>query len=188
MDESKREQRLRELYVAHAQQVLSYALRRGASRPDAEDLVIETFLTLWRRLDELADPGLPWLLAAARRLLANQRRSASRRLALERKIMSVEQSSSTEGASLVDDPSLARALARLDEEDREVLLLTAWEGLTQKEVGQVLGCSRRTVMARLKRARTNLARFLEDEAALPEPSRTEEVVTPDSNNLPTLDE
>ena len=92
MDQGEREQRLRELYLAHAQQVLAYALRRGASRADAEDLVIETFLTLWRRLDDLSDPGLPWLLAVARRVLANQRRSASRRVALERKIMTAEQS------------------------------------------------------------------------------------------------
>ena len=69
-----------------------------------------------------------------------------------------------------------------------MLLLTAWEGLTQKEAGQVLGCSRRTVMARLKRARANLERLLHAEAALLEPSRTDRVVTPDSDDLPTVDD
>ena len=64
-------------------------------------------------------------------------------MALERKILT---SDGPNGGSplfevprLAGDSSLAGALARLSEEDREVLLLTAWEGLTQKEAGQVLG-------------------------------------------------
>lgn len=56
----------------------------------------------------------------------------------------------------------------LDPRDREVLLLIAWEGLRQEEVGMVLGVSRQAVATRLHRARKRLAQAL---AAQDEPVR-----------------
>lgn len=174
MDQHQCETKIRELFVANAQYVLAYALRRGASRPDAEDLVIETFLTCWRRLGDIADPDLPWLLAVTRRLLANQRRSTVRRAALERKILENGPTAPFHPPILPSDNELMHALAQLQEEDREVLLLTAWDGLTQEEVGQVIGCSRRTVIKKLDQARTKLGRLLQQGPALLGSDRTEE--------------
>jgi RNA polymerase sigma-70 factor (ECF subfamily) len=48
------------------------------------------------------------------------------------------------------------ALARLDEEDREILRLTSWEGLTPSEVAAVIGVPAVTVRSRLHRARKRL--------------------------------
>jgi RNA polymerase sigma-70 factor, ECF subfamily len=51
---------------------------------------------------------------------------------------------------------LADALPRLSENDRDVLTLTAWEGLSHAEAGEVLGCSPAAVAVRLHRARGRL--------------------------------
>lgn len=69
--------RFEALYARHFGDVLAYTLRR-APRALAQDATAETFLVVWRRLDDVPDNPLPWLLAVARKSLANQRRSAHR--------------------------------------------------------------------------------------------------------------
>jgi DNA-directed RNA polymerase specialized sigma24 family protein len=66
-----------EIYQAHGRAILGYALRR-TSIDAAQDIAAETFLVAWRRIDEVPKEPLPWLLGVARRILANQRRSATR--------------------------------------------------------------------------------------------------------------
>ena len=63
-----------DLYRRHSRELLGFLIRRGAG-PDAEDLLAETFLTTWRRLDRLSDADLhrAWLYGVARRLLARWR-------------------------------------------------------------------------------------------------------------------
>jgi RNA polymerase sigma factor (sigma-70 family) len=63
------------------------------------------------------------------------------------------------GGASVDD-TVPRALARLGEQDRELLLLSAWEGLDQTEVAEALGLRRGTLAVRLHRARRRFAEAL----------------------------
>jgi DNA-directed RNA polymerase specialized sigma24 family protein len=143
-------------FEAHHPVVLGYALRRSATEQDAEDAVADTFAIAWRRVDRLPDPAdaLPWLLAIARRVLANQRRSIGRRLRLVVRLRVEERASApTPPAS---GPAID-ALDRLPPDDRELLRLLAWDGLTQAEAGVVLGMSANAVAIRLHRARRRFA-------------------------------
>ena len=83
--ERTREDRFEELFREHYGAVRGYALRR-APADLAQDAVSETFLVAWRRLDDVPADALPWLFGVARRVLANQRRSADRSSALERRL------------------------------------------------------------------------------------------------------
>ena len=83
--ERTREDRFEELFREHYGAVRGYALRRAA-RELAQDAVSETFLVAWRRLDDVPADALPWLFGVARRVLANQRRSAARSSALEQRL------------------------------------------------------------------------------------------------------
>jgi RNA polymerase sigma-70 factor, ECF subfamily len=65
------DERFTALYDRHYRSVLGYTLLR-AGQDAAEDVVSETFLVAWRRLDDLPDPPLPWLLGVARNLLHKQ--------------------------------------------------------------------------------------------------------------------
>jgi RNA polymerase sigma factor (sigma-70 family) len=144
------------LYDRFSPDVAMYALRR-ADRETAQDAVAETFIVAWRRLDDVpgSDP-LPWLYGVARRVLANQRRSASRLAALRQRL-------EPEGApaSRVADHALAAALQQLSEADRELLMLIAWEGLSPTEAAVALGCSDGACRVRLHRARRRLAAALQ---------------------------
>jgi RNA polymerase sigma-70 factor (ECF subfamily) len=149
----KDQQRCERLYRAHADQVHAYARRRSDAQT-ADEVVGEVFLIAWRRLDVIPPEPLPWLLGVARKALANQRRARSRAAALSERIgMNVDTTTGEAGG----DHAVLEALATLDPRDREVLLLIAWEGLRQEEVGTVLGVSRAAVATRLHRARKRLA-------------------------------
>jgi RNA polymerase sigma-70 factor (ECF subfamily) len=141
------------MFAAHYGHVLAYALRRS-ERHVAQDVAAETFLVAWRRLDEVSELELPWLYGVARRVLANEVRSARRRGALAERASAARPS---DWESATTDSTLARALGRLCERDRELLLLTAWEGLSPAEAATAIGCSRPAARVRLHRARKRLA-------------------------------
>ncbi|SNS25815.1 RNA polymerase sigma-70 factor, ECF subfamily [Streptosporangium subroseum] len=71
--------RFEALYLACYPAVHRYALRRTDSVDDVADVIAETFLTAWRRLDDVpeGDATLLWLYGAARRVLTNHRRGQS---------------------------------------------------------------------------------------------------------------
>jgi len=154
----------RENYAA----VRAYALRR-ASPEAAQDVVAETFLVAWRRLDDVPADALPWLYAVARRVLANQRRSADRGAALERRLAgaATPRGAPDPGDTLGDNELMRLALGRLPEHSREALMLVAWHGLTGARAARAAGCSRAAFAVRLHRARAHLTAEL---AALEAPA------------------
>jgi RNA polymerase sigma-70 factor (ECF subfamily) len=79
--------RFEALYREHYAAVLAYARRRIPGR--ADDVVSETFLVAWRRLDDVPSDGLPWLYGVARRVVADVRRSAGRQQALAERLAEV---------------------------------------------------------------------------------------------------
>jgi hypothetical protein len=83
-DPGERQRRFEVVYAAHRGPVLGYVLRRTGNPDDAADVIAETFLTAWRRLDEIPrDPQARlWLYGVARRVLANHHRGERRRSAL----------------------------------------------------------------------------------------------------------
>jgi len=153
-----RDQRFEGLFREHYGAVRGYALRRAATEA-AQDVVAETFLVAWRRVDEVPDDALPWLYGVARRVLANQRRSASRSAALERRLAGAETAASpADPSETAGDSELMRlALSRLPDNSREALMLVAWHGLTAARAARAAGCSRATFAVRLHRARARLA-------------------------------
>ena len=151
--------------------VRAYALRRSA--PDvAQDVVADTFLIAWRRLDDVPEDALPWLYATARRVLANQRRSAARGVALEQRLSGAVSShgSADLGDSVAEADLVRIALGRLSERSREALMLVAWEGLDGARAARAAGCSRAAFAVRLHRARAQLAGELASLEAPPVPS------------------
>jgi RNA polymerase sigma-70 factor (ECF subfamily) len=156
--EARFEARFEELYRGFAGRVHAYA-RRRSSTAAADDVVAEVFLTAWRRLDRVPDDPFPWLLAVARRVLANRRRAEGRAAALHHRLADSYRPAQPAAEAIMDD-RVVRALAGLGERDRELLLLIAWEGLDQAEVAEVLELRRGTVAVRLHRARQRFAEAL----------------------------
>jgi RNA polymerase sigma-70 factor (ECF subfamily) len=105
----------------------------------------------------------------ARNIRLNQRRGDARRARLERRLRHEPAAPHDPAAALGERDAVHAALRKLDERDREVLLLTAWERLGRDEIAAVLGCTRANVAVRLLRARRRLARELAAESAAAAP-------------------
>jgi RNA polymerase sigma-70 factor (ECF subfamily) len=160
------EQRLRELFEHHARPLLAYAIRRVVDPADAADVVGETFLVAWRRLDDV--PAGPesrlWLFGVARRVLANHRRSEMRRHGLSarlRQMLATEMPAAAPSVDVETAQVVAQAMARLGVDERELLRLTSWEGLSPGEIAVVMDVPPGTARSRLHRARAQLRRELE---------------------------
>lgn len=167
------------LYERHYNDILNYA-RRRLPEADARDVTSETFLVAWRRLDEVAERGLPWLYRTAHLVTKNVSRSALRADRTVGRLAALPE------ATTVPDPAVGstecdevlQAVRHLPARDRELLLLVTWEQLDVASAAQVVGCTAAAAAVRLHRARRRLRGLLDlsREAASPlHPNCSEEV-------------
>jgi RNA polymerase sigma-70 factor (ECF subfamily) len=176
-DSDDRHDRFRDLYEQHYPAVLRYAARRVA-RDAASDVAADTFLTAWRRLDDVpVREPLPWLYATARRCLANELRGQARSDRLGNRMR--DEASAGLGSvpdrladSVADRLDVLAALATLPAQAQEALRLTQWEQLDDATAALVAGCSTTAFKVRLHRARRRLALALGQQAG-PARSATE---------------
>src|SRR4051812_12947111 len=135
---------------------------RGCDAETADDVVADVFLVAWRRRAELPEDPLPWLLGTARLVLANHARGQSRRVRLLDRLAAPRAAGTPPAhAGGRESARVRAALARLNERDRELLLLMAWEGLEPRQAAQVLGVRPNTLAVRFHRARRRLSAALE---------------------------
>ncbi len=172
------------LYDRHAGAVYAAAARLTADRSIAEDIVQETFLTLWNRAERF-DPTrgslAAWLLTIARNRTVDRLRAAGRRPGIVSISASrigeesdattldrVARTGSVVGAATPErgpDAELAgaelraelqEALATMIAPERQVLLLAYRDELTQREIAEQLGWPLGTVKTRTRRALAKL--------------------------------
>jgi len=172
MNDSMTEDEFSTLFRQTAGRLHAYAVRQ-VGRDAADDLVSETYAIAWRRRERIGIPALPWLFVVARNVASTMRRSKRRSdqlwLTAVREQWRNVASESPESEVVTRDVALA-ALGRCSATDREVLLLTAWDGLGPAEAAIVMGCSTRAFTVRLSRAR---ARYIEFCRALESPESPE---------------
>lgn len=151
------ESRFTELHAENGRALLNYFRRRVTVEEDAADLVAETYLVLWRRIDSVPEgqeAARCWAFGVAHGVLANYSRGVRRRLSLADRLrddLRTASSSATTECAEVDG-----VLEQLDAADRDLLTLTCWDGLTLTQAASVLGINPSTARVRLHRARQRL--------------------------------
>jgi RNA polymerase sigma-70 factor (ECF subfamily) len=127
--------------------------------------VSEVFLIAWQRICDVPEPALPWLLAVARNTALSQFRAAARQKSIAAELANwASEAEADVAVEVADKLTVIRALATLSEQDRELLTLVAWHGLSASAAAQVVGCSAAAYFVRLHRARRRLERALDDSA------------------------
>ena len=148
-----------------APQLVLYARQLVHSSADAEDVVQLAFVRWWRRFPDGDAQHIPLLYAAVRTIALDHLRSDQRRVTREGKseiAIAGENAPSfdprpeqKETASLVE-----KAIQDLPKEQREVVTMHLWGGLTFKEIAAISGDSINTVAGRYRYALNNLQKKL----------------------------
>ncbi len=161
--------------LIHLDALYRTALWLTRNRADAEDVVQETCLRAFRGFHRF-NPGTncrAWLLTILRNVFLNRVRRGSREtLEGDSTVWEAGPDSATQEAGSAGSPEeeffqtvvhgdVDRALKALPVVFREAVILADLEGLTYKEVAEVLGCPMGTVMSRLSRGRHLLRRSLQ---------------------------
>ncbi len=152
--------RFAQLYAPCHRPIWDYCARRVPTDV-VDDIVADTFLTVWRRLDDVPDgeEALLWMYGVAYRMIGHQWRGTARRRQLHERLRSVrpEPAAGEPVVDGIDHRLVLAALAALGETDAEVLRLVVWEHLSVTAAATVLGM-RLHGRQRLHRARGNLVR------------------------------
>src|SRR5689334_3832151 len=154
------------LYNRYSRPVFGLALRRLGDRGRAEGAVQETFASICRAARSYKPergPGAPWLYAVARNAITDRGRARTETPA------EIPDEASPEAGPLEQAESgwtawrIHRALEELNDNERSVIELAYWSGLSQSEIAQFLGIPLGTVKTRTRAALGRLATVLEGE-------------------------
>jgi RNA polymerase sigma-70 factor, ECF subfamily len=160
------EQRFTRLYQETRGDVLAYLVRRSRTVEDATDALAETYAAAWQKLHKLPDGegARLWLFGAARNELRMAERRTQTANHLTTEIADRLRLSDGEPTHSDDDTTpISAALRKLSRIDYEIVTLTAWEGLTPREIAAVLSLSPNIVRIRLHRARRQVRGSLQDD-------------------------
>jgi RNA polymerase sigma-70 factor (ECF subfamily) len=162
------EQALASLYDRYRLILFSLVLRILHSRDEAEDVLQELFLQVWKRasdFDEARGRPFTWLVTLARSRAIDRLRSLNAR---ERTVTEAARDvGPDQWSDAVDDAirseeskKVRRALAELPEEQRQALMLAYFEGLTQTEIATRLNAPLGTVKTRMRSGMLKLRELL----------------------------
>ncbi len=137
----------------------------------AEEVVQDAFHSVWRKArDYRPERGSvrTWLLAIARNAAIDWRRTKGRRVARERPLEDASERPDPVADELVEravrSERVTKALGELPAEQREVIVLAFYAGLTQTEIAVRTGAPLGTVKGRARLAMNRLRRMLAEEA------------------------
>lgn len=153
------------LYQAVAPSLYRTALYTLGNSHDAEDVVSETFIEAYRGLSGLRDPQafMPWiyriLSARCNRKIRDYVRARNEMDIDEMLQLPGEQSEFSE--TVLQRTDLLRALQDLSEEERQIVVLSAVEGYTSREIAGIVGSPQGTVSSKLFRAFKKMRKYLE---------------------------
>src|SRR2546421_5149405 len=156
------------LYRRYARPVFGLALRRLRDRMRAEDAVQETFTAIWRSARTYRSdrgPGAPWLYTIARNAIVDRARQKTDIPGEIPDAVSLELGPADRAEATYVSWRVHRALEDLPRNERDVIELAYWGGLSQSEVAEFLGIPLGTVKTRTRAGLSRLADLLERELA-----------------------
>lgn len=147
------------LYDRHAPTMLALALRVLVQRQEAEDLVHDVFLEAWKRAadyDATRGSVRAWLLLRTRSRALDRKKSARLKRSVSLEAESVPEIGQSGADAVPDQHLLRQVLAELPGDQREVLVLGYFEGLSSSEISTRLSIPIGTVKSRVAAALSKL--------------------------------
>lgn len=152
----------REEIIEHLPALRAFALNLTRNGAAADDLVQDTLLKAWSKFD-LYRPGTnlrAWLFTILRNDFYSKRRKQAREVADVDGVLAARLATKPDHDGRLALTDLAKAFARLPDEQREVLVLVGALGFSVEEAAATCGCAVGTVKSRANRGRRALAEML----------------------------
>jgi RNA polymerase sigma-70 factor, ECF subfamily len=157
-----------DLYRQHSTRLYNLAFRMVGNASDAEDLLQDIFLTVYRKLESFrgASALSTWLYRLGMNVCLDRLRSKAARQdqatdTLDERLGNTLGASTLTGVSRID---LERAISSLPEGSRAAFLLHDVEGFDHTEVGQILGVAEGTSKSQVHKARLRIREYLHQPA------------------------
>ncbi|MEK6757117.1 MAG: RNA polymerase sigma factor SigZ [Bacteroidota bacterium] len=149
------------LYRRFHDNLKRFILHRLSDEAAAEDLLQEVFLRIHSRIDSLVDSSRveSWVFQIARNLIIDYYRSKKETEQIDESALSVEPEPEADASEQLA-PAIREFINELPEPYREALILTEFEGISQKELAERLGLSFSGAKSRVQRARAMLKDML----------------------------
>jgi|GEM_PF-223944 RNA polymerase sigma-70 factor (ECF subfamily) len=173
-----REEALEQIYQRHYRSILMFILRLVQDRDLAEDLTQETFFRVFnnRHTWEPRSKFTSWLYRIARNLCIDEKRRYWNRL-VHMDSQFNDQSQNPQSSFLdnvedqngdarnafsakIDEQTIKHAINQLSEEQREVIILNKYQGLSYIEIADILGATPESIKQRAYRAHLKLRQIL----------------------------
>ncbi len=154
------------LYRRYSRSVLGIALRRLGDRGRAEDAMQETFAAIWRAARTYRPergPAAPWLFAVARNSISDRGRARREPPAEAPDEATTEAGPDEQAEQSWLSWRVHNALETLPDQERRLIELAYWSGLSQSEIANLVGIPLGTVKTRTRSALARLADELEEE-------------------------
>lgn len=156
-----------ELYDRHVVRVYRHIYYLVSDAREAEDLTAQTFLKAWEAIDRYKERGAPfvaWLLRIAHNLTISFLRSRRDHSELDEGFVDHKRGGNPEESleQATDERSVRAAVARLREEQRQVIMLRFVEELDYREVAAMIGKSVPAVRVIQHRALGNLRKLMQE--------------------------
>ncbi len=148
--------------VASIPSLRAFAVSLSGNPDRADDLVQETLIKAWSRLDSFADGTnlAAWLFTILRNVYYSEYRKRRREVADSEGTMAAKLASPPSQEGHMDFLDFREALQRLPPDQREALILIGASGVSYEEAAQICSCAVGTMKSRVNRARTRLAELL----------------------------
>lgn len=152
-----------ELYELISPDVYAFALSKTANRDNAEDITHDTFIQIYKYARRYEPRGKPmaWIFTAELNLIRRQYTLNSRHMTYDD---TLDTASSDDTADNISSKILVNELLlRLDESEREVVVLHIVSGMKHKEIAELIGAPISTVLSRYNRAIKKLQNKLKED-------------------------
>ena len=156
---------LEQLYDLIKTDVYAYALSKLKNTADAEDIMQDTFVNIYRYAKQYQAKGKPlaWVFTIELNLIRRFVQVSQRSLGLDESLLNVAEKTDTE-QTIINNHFLQQLLSTLEEEEREIITLHVVSGLKHKEIAKLLNKGLSTILSKYNRAIKKLQLIVKEQA------------------------
>ncbi len=142
------------LYSLIKDDIYAYALSKLRNSADAEDVLHDTFVKIYRYSSKYKPQGKPmaWIITIAMNVSRRHRELKGRHISYDESISDIEQADSSFEDAAIKNDFVRQLLKILSEDEREIVVLHAVAGMKHREIAETTGRPLATVLSKYNRA------------------------------------